>query len=411
LVTRQQRAHDLSALDLLRDPAVHNDPYPTYAALREQGPAVWSEALGGYWIVGRYDDISRILLDPRRFSNRRTNLEPGDGGSSREDFGTALLINSDDPEHAVHRRLVRPHFTPRAARADEDRTRAVAVALLERAITRRRFEFMNDVAIPYIGQVFLPVIGIPPADVPWLIERSWAEGMEPGRAAAAPNREELAASEREIRAEIAEYLGGLIEAHKQDPAAPEADFLGLLADAHADGGLLAGASALNMMMVIMNAGLHTTTNTLGNMMVFLAEHPAHRDRLAADPQLTVRAVEELMRYESIITEGRVALEDTDLGGVTIKAGDFVAVPFGSAGRDETRFDRPDEVDFDRTGVSHLQFGLGIHRCLGMHLARMELRIALEEIHRIMPSYRMVPGRPPKRHTGQERGTAELWLEA
>lgn len=325
-MTRQQRADDPSALDLFHDPAVHNDPYPTYAALREQGPAVWSEALGGYWIVSRYDDISRILLDPQRFSNRRTNLEPGDGGSSREDFGTALLINSDDPEHAVHRKLVRPHFTPRAARADEDRTRAVAVSLLERAIAKERFEFMNELAIPYIGQVFLPVIGIPPADVPWLIERSWAEGMEPGRAAAAPNRAELAASER------------------------------------------------------------------------------------AEPRLTARAAEELMRYESIITEGRVALEDTDLGGVIIKADDFIAVPFGSAGRDDTTFDRPGEVDFDRKSVSHLQFGPGIHRCLGMHLARMELRIALEEIHRIMPSYRMVPGRPPKRHTGQERGTAELWLE-
>lgn len=405
-----KRADDLSALDLLRDPAVHDDPYPTYAALREQGAAVWSEALGGYWIVSRYDDISRILLDPERFSNRRTNLEPGDGGSSREDFGTALLINSDDPEHAVHRKLVRPYFTPRAARADEDRTRAVAVSLIERAVAKGRFEFMDEVAIPYIGEVFLPVVGIPPADVPWLIERSWAEGMEPGRAAAAPNRDELAASERVIRAEIAGYLSGLIEARMRDAAAPDGDFLGLLVSAHADGGPLEGPKALNLLLVILNAGLHTTTNTLGNMMVFIAEHPAHRDRLVAEPRLTARAVEELMRYESIVTEGRVALEDTDLGGVTIKAGDFIAMPFGCAGRDERRFDRPDEVDFDRDDISHLQFGAGIHKCLGMHLARMELRIALEEIHRLMPSYRIVPGRTPKRHTGQERGTSELWLE-
>lgn len=157
------------------------------------------------------------------------------------------------------------------------------------------------------------------------------------------------------------------------------------------------------------AGLHTTASTLGNMIWYLASHPAKRDELVSNPALIPRAVEELLRYESIATPGPQVVRDVELGGELLGAGEMVVLPLGSGGRNERVFDEPDEVDFERPTINHLAFELGRHRCMGMHLARAELRIALEELHRIIPTYRLMEDRPVVRHTGAVRTTNELWL--
>jgi cytochrome P450 len=150
-------------------------------------------------------------------------------------------------------------------------------------------------------------------------------------------------------------------------------------------------------------------NALGNTMSWLADHPETRDRLVKHPDLVPSVLEELMRFESILVIARTATRDTEVNGRQIREGDHLLMLTGSAGRDESVFSDADTVDFERENIAHLMFGVGPHRCLGRHLARLEIKIALEEIHRRIPTYRADPARPAKRYTAMSRGARELFL--
>jgi cytochrome P450 len=162
---------------------------------------------------------------------------------------------------------------------------------------------------------------------------------------------------------------------------------------------------LRILMLLYSAGLHTTTSTIGNMVAY----PEQQQRLGSEPEAIPRAIEEMMTWESIVSVRRTPLTDVTIGDRLIRAGEPIVLFLGSAGRDDSVFSEPDQVDFDRSDNRHINFGVGPHRCLGSHLARMELRVALEEITRILPDYRIDRTRPFRRHTGVERGVDELWV--
>src|SRR5262249_14775203 len=211
--------------------------------------------------------------------------------------------------------------------------------------------------------------------------------------------------------EIARYLTDLVAERAAHPRAEVVDIIDHLVAARYDGTRPLDTNELaRIAMFLFKAGLHTTTNVLGNIMCYLSTNLDARDELVANPELINPAVEELMRWESIVTTGRVCTRDADVGGREIRAGEPVLLLTGSAGRDESIFADPDGVDFGRGAeVRHMMFGAGPHRCLGSHMARMELRVALEDIHRVIPAYRADPDRPAARVTGIERGTNSLHL--
>jgi cytochrome P450 len=196
-----------------------------------------------------------------------------------------------------------------------------------------------------------------------------------------------------------------------DTNSTDDDVVGFLIAASFDGRRLTMGEVKRILMMLYSAGLHTTMNTLANAVGYLATDHDVRDRLTAEPNRIPDAVEELMRHESIVSVRRTPVVDVEIGGVAIPAGEPMMLFLGSAGRDEDVFADPDRVDIDRVDRRHLGFGVGPHRCLGSHLARMELRLALEELHRHAPAYRLDPSHPVVRHTGVERGIDALWLLA
>jgi cytochrome P450 len=213
-----------------------------------------------------------------------------------------------------------------------------------------------------------------------------------------------------LTARVGEFLASLIQARRDHPRDVPEDVLDHLAVARWDANrLMTLDEAVRLAVFVFKAGLHTTVNSLGNCMVWLSEHLETRDLLVARPELTPIVLEELMRWESILVVTRTAVVDIELGDQKVRAGDRLILLTGSAGRDESVFDDPDSIDFSRSNVGHLMFGVGPHRCVGRHLARMEMRVALEAIHRIHPSYRADPDRPAKRYTAMSRGAKELHL--
>jgi cytochrome P450 len=166
---------------------------------------------------------------------------------------------------------------------------------------------------------------------------------------------------------------------------------------------------VGMACLVWGAGLDTVTAQLSLAMLNLATDTSLRDRLVEDPGLIPSAIEELIRFDGIVNQCRVATQDVELSGVLIRKGDRVNVMTGASGRDPQQFADPESLDFTRPANRHFGFGAGAHRCVGSHLARLELRVALEEIHRRMPTYRIDPAQPPMRHFGLVRGVDRLHL--
>jgi cytochrome P450 len=392
-------------LDLLHNPEAHRDPYPLFEQLRSECPVAWIEGDGGYWLVTKYADIHGILRDPARFSNHKIRPLPAGAVHPREDMGRNLLIQSDAPEHMQFRSVVQKVFTPATAKMHEAGCRILARELAEGIKARGECEFVRDFAIHIPAAVMLPAIGVPEEDRAALLEAAW--GDEQSFLAEDPYAREQ--SVKATRARQVAYYRDLIRARQESGAIGD-DLISTLVEARIDGEPLSEDDMVNLVLVIYNAALHTTAHTLSNIMVYLSQHPDDRDRLTREPALIPLAIEELMRWETIVTNGRVVTEDVEVDGRELRAGEMVLLSLGSASRDPAEMGpHADEVDFDRGPTRHLQFGAGPHRCLGSHLARMELRVALEEIHRAIPSYRLKPGTVPVRHTGQQRGTEELWL--
>jgi cytochrome P450 len=387
-------------LNIWTDEGLHRDPYPRFAELRRTCPVTHSDTFGGYWVVSGYDAMRQVFQDPGSFSNVTLTIPPFD-----DPLAPRIPDEVDPPEHTRYRQILSSFFSPQKAEALAPYTRATVRRLLEAVSGETEFEFMEAIAHPLPFHVVMTMFGIHERDHQMIIDLD-KSGMRDAHS----DIEVRKKVQEEIKVKVAEYLKGLIEERMVSAAPSTEDLLGHLVAARYDGVRpLTLDEMVRMSVFILNAGLHTTTNVLGNSLVYLSEHPDARDELVANPDLIPSALEELMRYESIVSVARTATRDVEVAGCPIRAGDRLLLLTGSAGRDETIFDRADEVVFERSPNRHIMFGLGPHRCAGLHLARMELRVALEEIHRVIPTYEAIPDRPAVRHTGVERGTDELWL--
>lgn len=348
--------------------------YEIYRELRDRQPLAKSPA--GFWAVSRFADVYAIASDPQTYSSERTVISPP---------GLVPTIQSlDPPRHDRLRALVSLAFTPSRVRAMEPRVRAVARALLDPLLETGGGDLLAQYARHIPSQVIGELIGIPAERIPDFLH--WTEAMvelPQGRTQSEAIKNPAAS----IYAEFARLLDERRRVRRDD-------LMSALIDARLDGTALTQEELLGFCFVLVVAGNDTTTNLIANGAVLLAEHPEQRRMLAQDASLLDGAIEEMLRYESPAQAlPRRLTRETTLHGQTLPEGTQLFLLFGSANRDEREFERADRFDVRRRIKRHLAFGQGIHFCLGKSLARLEARVAFEELLARAPDYELVGPTP------------------
>ena len=366
------------------------DPLSSYAGLREQCPVAHSDQHGGFWIITTYDDLHEVYFDTDHFSSFVVTI-PNSGHGERR----FPLTMSDPPEHSLYRQIVQPYFTQQKMAGYEPEIRRRVGALIDAFIATGEADLFWDFARKLPASVIADILGTPYEDgvrfEDWAHRTTQATATEPESAALAYE-------------EMTEYFVALLADRKQ---APRDDLVTLLVQATVDDRPLTEEERVMFCILIMMAGFDTTSSFIGSMLWWLAEHPDQRARLVADPSLIPPAVDELLRCFPPGSPARVMKKDTELRGQQLREGDAVLLLTASANRDETVFEDADQVVFERKPNKHLGFGMGIHRCLGMHLARLESEVALQEVLRRLPDYELVPGTTVEWSHGQIWGPRNL----
>ena len=374
----------------LYDKELMQDPHRVYDEFRTHCPVAHSDRTEGFWVLSRYEDVVAANLDTSTFSSRFCLLPRMQFGP---DFTERPPLTLDPPEHTAFRRLLLPGFTAKqVAKWEPDIRRICREALAEFAATGScdaTSDYAKKIPLGFTCQL----LGVPPEMEPdfarWSFGLVEADDVEGALKAAG---------------EIAAFLHGQVE---QRRTAPTDDLISVLMDIEIEGERLDGPQLLGALVLILIAGLDTTWSAIGSSLYHLASHPEDRRRLVKDPSLIPSAVEELLRYETSVHPTRTVTRPCELGGVELSPGDRIAVPYGASNRDPTVFERPDEIVLDRAANRHLAFGAGNHRCLGSHLARLELRVAFEEIFRRVPSFSVPRDAVLRAYGGQTRAIANL----
>ncbi len=348
-------------------------PQPVFKMLREHAPVL---AVQGGVIISRKAEIDEAFRCPEVFSSNADALNIGN-------IRPLIPLQIDPPDHVQYRRLLDPLFAPKKMAALESKTAALVNRLIDRFADRGECDLVPEFTVPLPSEVFLTMFGLPLEELDTFLR------MKDGIIRPAGNHEEQAACRRATADEMYAYFNTVLDQRAVDP---RDDILSGFLSASVDGRILTREEILDICFLLMIAGLDTVTASLECFFAYLAQHPSHRDRLVADPSLVPNAIEELFRWETPVTGvPRIAVQDVELAGIPVKAGDQVMVLLGSANTDESEFPDADTVDFDRAVNRHLAFGGGVHRCLGSHLARLELRVALREFHARIPRYELAPG--------------------
>jgi cytochrome P450 len=377
----------IRAFDLY-DPSLQSEPlFDFFNEIRESVPLARTEAAGGIWIVSRHTDALFVLQHPEIFSSR-SPMFPYVSESTSIPVSTSIPFTMDPPDHGKYRHLLAPMFAPVRAAEMEPLIRQTARELAEKAGSAAVCDFIEDFGRPVPSRVFLDSFDIPAERLPEMTEIAEASNSM-------PEDEDGMRRQAQARKELDEYFADLV-AERRGSGGAGRDVISWLIRSEVDGRPLTDQEIVNILGLLMEASLDTTTSALANMVAYLATHPAQRDRLVAEPRLIPGCVEELLRFEPMVFQGRVVTQRVEIHGTTLEPGDRVMVLFAAANHDPRAFSNPDSIDFERHDNRHLTFGAGPHRCLGLHLARATLRIALEEWHRAVPIYSVEPGTEVKR---------------
>lgn len=359
------------------------DPRPTFKELRDGSPVLRLPELQGFGdgtvvILTRYEDVHFALRNPDVFSSTEAAV---DIGQERP----LIPLQVDPPDHAGYRRLLDPHFSPRAVNDMEGAIRELANDLIDGFAGRGGCDFHAEFATPFPATIFLRLMGLPLDELPRFL--GWRDGII--RPPVDPSDPEAARAVRKSTGqEIYAYFDLVVEERTRQP---RDDLMTAFLTEEIDGRRLTRDEVLDMCYLFLLGGLDTVTASLDCMVARLAQHPDERRRLVEAPAVIDGAVEELLRFETpVMGVPRLVVRDVTLGEVEIKAGDRAILLLHSADTDDAEFDRAGEVDFARERNRHFAFGGGPHRCLGSHLARRELKVALEELHRRVPDYGLAP---------------------
>jgi cytochrome P450 len=357
--------------DLYYDPydvEINADPYPVFRRLRDEAPVYVNEQ-HEFYAVSRHDDVERGLVDKDHFSNARSDvLEFIKAGI---EFPPGIFIFEDPPLHTVHRGLISRVFTPRKMAAIEPQVRAYCVRVLDGLVGRDRFDFVRDLAAEMPMRVIGMLLGIPEDD-----QAAIRDHID---ASISTDEGQPLADTSGLSGDVfADYLDWRVD-HPSDDLMTEL----LNAELEDETGTvrrLGREEILTYVNILAGAGNETTTKLIGWAGKVLADFPDQRRQLVDDPGLVGAAIEELLRFEPPGPHvARFVTSDVELHGRTIPAGTALLCLVGSANRDERRWDEPDRFDIHRKASGHLTFSYGIHFCLGAALARLEGRVALEEV--------------------------------
>jgi cytochrome P450 len=350
--------------------------------LRESGPVFFNDYEQGYWVFTRHDAVKEMYKNHELFSSE--SITPWQPEPAYRFIPTQL----DAPEHLKYRRIVNPWFSPARVDTVEDMVHDVCRRYVEQVAPTGGCDFVTTFALQYPTEVFLTMIGADPNATDDFVR--WVEDFFKGFGGDPDGVAPMLAALDSIRAHWAEAV-----ADRRGEAEPrEHDLASHLLHATVDDRPLTDTEVLDMLLVLTLAGLDTTRGTLGYIFWHLAEHPEDRRRLIAEPELIPYFVEECTRYYTIIFgDGRKVTQDVEFHGASLKKGDMVYGLVAGANRDPRVWERADEFVLDRKKNNHFGFASGPHRCLGMHLARRELVVAVEEWLKVIPDFRMATDEP------------------
>ncbi len=352
------------------------EPQPKYQALIEIGGVI--EPTEGFTVVASRAAVNEVLGDPGTFTSRDIvqlgNVRP------------LIPLSVDPPEHKKYRRILDPLFAPKKMDGIEDDIASRVNHFIDAFVDRGSCHFTEELAVPFPSAVFLGLMGLPWEELDTLLRLK--DGiMRPGGGGL--GADEQMRIRDETGAEIYAYFDAILDERQRHP---EQDILTGFLGAEVDGEQLTREEILDICFLFLIAGLDTVTDSLTCFFAYLGRHPEHRRQIVEDPSVIPRAVEELLRWETPVAgTARLATSDSVVTGCPINAGNLVFVSIGAANVDPAEFEDSFAVRFDREVNRHLAFGGGVHRCLGSHLARRELRVALREWHRRIPEYEVKPG--------------------
>lgn len=371
------------------------DPYPIQDDLRGRCPVARTERFGGGWLPTRYEDVAAIAYDTDRFSSRSVVMGNFRPPLDAAPIGVTPPISSDPPFHHDARKLLLPAFKKSAVARLEPATRAYCHALIDSFEGRDVVDAAHDYAQHIPIRVIADMLGFPPEDGPRFREfvETTLEGIN------LPPDERIARMDK-----LFDYLHEQIRDHVDHP---RDDLTTYLINAELYGRKLDASHVSGTMALLLIAGIDTTWSAIGASLWHLAKTPADRERLVAEPGLLPTAMEEFLRGYAPVTMARLVKQDMTWRGVEMKADDWVLLSFPAANRDPAQFDRAGEIAIDREVNRHAAFGLGIHRCVGSHLARMELRVALEVWLERIPSFTLDDPSAVTWAAGQVRGPRTL----
>jgi len=380
---------DLPEAARLTDPSFYaGDPHPVYARLRREAPVFWS-AEGQFWALSRYEDVRRVGHDTALFSSRRgTLLSDGrarDAGGPHAP-GARHLMRSDPPDHTMLRKIVARSFTPRMIASLEDRARVITRDLFDQIDGAAVTDVVAALSAPLTTFVIAELMGVP--------RERWAEfwtWTDSAIAQVDAGRDDPALAGH--ISDLMTFFGELLEQRRRQPAD---DIVSDLVAGELHGQPLTELDLLTYCKFLLVAGTETTRNLISSGTALLSEFPEQRRLLIDSTELIPGAVEEMLRITSpVLAFCRTATADTEIRGQRIAAGDYVALLYASANRDEDIWPDPDRFDVTRRqSRPHVAFGFGAHVCLGANLARMEARVLFEELLRAFPDFQVTG--PPVR---------------
>ena len=375
----------------------HEDPFSFYRELRDHEPCYYNSELD-FWALSRYDDVLAALHDPGTYCSRF-------GITLEQDNPLPMLLTTDPPDHTELRRLVSRAFTPRRVAEMESDIRLLSTRFLDGLIAKGEGDLIADYAARLPMDVIARMLGVPEADEEQL--RVWTNVLldrDEGIPDVTPAGVEAAAN-------LYKYFWAFVGERRRSIAAGAApdDLTTALCTVAAGTDGLGDDQVVGFCFLLIIAGNETTTKLLANCLLALQRFPAERRKVVDDPRRIPDAVEEILRYEgSTQLMGRTLTRPVDLHAARMPQGAKVLLLLGSANRDERVWDRPDEFDIDRADpTQHVGFGHGIHVCLGAALARLEMRVSIEEIFRRMPRYEIDESACVRVHSGNVRGWAHV----
>lgn len=375
------------------------NPYPAYHVIRKLDPVHWSDSWQS-WFVTRYQDVGSLMKDSRlsvsqvgKFSQRLEGEEPMDEAREQlkkiEKWLASFLLFTDPPAHTRLRGLISKAFTPRSVELLAPVVQARVERLLQPLRTGQVVDLMEHLAVPLPVMTIADFLGSRPQDFRELA--GWSHDLASFLGNDDLSPQSVARSLSSLEG-MAEYFHGLMEERRRQP---EDDLMSRLLQAQHEGSTLQASEILSMCILLFGAGHDTTTNFIANGLLALLQHPSEASKLARQPEMVDKVVEEVLRFDSpSLIAVRSVVQEMEVGGKTLLPGDSVNLCMGAANRDPGQFPEPDRFRVERQDGNHIPFGKGIHFCVGSFLARLEARTVFATFLRKWPNSRLAA--PPER---------------